>query len=263
MRDRIIVSKGRGGNVIAIIFWCVGKTDRVEWVEVEVFLGRDEGRVGPEEAGRDEERFVPFFSHEFDRFSGDHSVGLFFVSTIGGEPAEGTADLAVRFGIEDKVFVGFVAADGIDDTLPRRLVIEAIGADAGGDVVVVDFTHTGHVIAILNKMLGEGDGIGNGSAKMLVEVVDFDLVGPEPGHDGGPAGVAERELIVGPVKSDALSGEAVDVWCFDHEISVTTQRRSEIIDGDEEDIGLFGCGSESAGKKEEASEHVDVDFYES
>jgi hypothetical protein len=26
---------------------------------------------------------------------------------------------------------------------------------------------------------------------------------------------------------------------------------------------LFGCGSESAGKKEEASEHVDVDFYES
>ncbi len=192
IRYWIIVSEGRGGNVIAIIFWCVGKTDRVERVKVEVFLGRDEGRVGPEEAGRDEERFVPFFSHEFDRFGGDHAVGLFFVSTIGGEPAKGTADLAVRFGIEDEVFVGFVAADGIDDTLPRRLVIEAVGADAGGDVVVVDFTHTGHVIAILNKMLGEGDGIGNGSAKMLVEVVDFDLVGPEPGHDGGPAGVAER-----------------------------------------------------------------------
>ena len=123
---------------------------------------------------------------------------------------------------------------------------------------MVDFTHTGHVIAILNKMLGEGDGIGDGSAKMLVEVVDFDLVGAEPGHDGGPAGVAERELIVGSVKADALGGEAVDVGCFDDKIAVTTQRRSEIIDGDEEDVGLFGCRSDSAGEKEEASDHVDV-----
>ena len=107
-------------------------------------------------------------------------------------------------------------------------------------------------------MLGEGDGIGDGSAKMLVEVVDFDLVGPEPGHDGGPAGVAERELLVGSVKADALGGEAVDVGCFDDKIAVTTQRRSEIIDGDEEDVGLFGCRSDSAGEKEEASDHVDV-----
>lgn len=259
----IIVSEGRGGNVIAIIFWCEGKTDRVKRVEVEVFPRRDEWCVGPEEAGRDEERFVPFFSHEFDRFGGDHAVGLFFVSTIGGEPAEGTADLAVWFGIEDKVFVGFVAADGIDDSLPRRFVIGAISADAGGDVVVVDFTHAGHVIAILNKMLGEGDGIGDRSAKMVVEVVDFDLVGPEAGHDGSPAWVAERELIVGPVKADALGGEAVDVGCFDDEIAVTTQRRSEIIDGDEEDVGFFGCGGESAGEKEEASDHVDVKFYNS
>lgn len=114
----IIVSEGRGGNVIAIIFWCVGKTDRVERVEVEVFFWRDKGRVGPEEAGRNEERFVPFFSHEFDCLGGDHTVGLFFVSAIGGEPAEGAADLTVRFGIEDEVFVGFVAADGIDDALP-------------------------------------------------------------------------------------------------------------------------------------------------
>ena len=112
------MSEGRGGNVIAIIFWCVGKTDRIERVEVEVFLRRDEGRVGPEEACCDEERFIPFFNHEPDRFGGDHAVGLFFVSTIGGEPAEGTADLAVWFGIEDEVFVGFVAADGIDDALP-------------------------------------------------------------------------------------------------------------------------------------------------
>lgn len=128
---------------------------------------------------------------------------------------------------------------------------------------MVDFTHTGHVIAILNKMLGEGDGIGDGCAKMLVEVVDFDLVGPEPGHDGGPAWVAERELIVGSVKADTLGGEAVDVRCLDDKIAVTTQRRSEIVDGDEEDIGLFGCGSESAGEKEEASDHVDVKFYNS
>ena len=112
-------------------------------------------------------------------------------------------------------------------------------------------------------MLGEGDGIGDGCAKMLVEVVDFDLVGPEPGHDGGPAWVAERELIVGSVKADTLGGEAVDVRCLDDKIAVTTQRRSEIVDGDEEDIGLFGCGSESAGEKEEASDHVDVKFYNS
>jgi len=257
------VGEGGGGDVVAIAFWCIGKANGFERVEVEVFFWSNKGCVGPEEARGDEKGIVALFCHEFNCFGGDHAVGLFFVGAIGGEPAKGTADLAVRFGIEDEVFIGFVAADGIDDTLPGWFVVEAVGADAGGDVVVVDFTHTGHVIAILNKMLGESDGIGNGSAKMLVEVVDFDLIGPEPGHDGGPAGVAERELIVGPVEADAPGGEAVDVWCFDDEISVTTQRRSEIVDGDEEDIGLFGCGSESAGEKEEASDHVDVKFYNS
>ena len=252
------MGEGGGGDVVAIAFWCIGKANGFERVEVEVFFWSNKGRVGPEETSRDEERFIPFFNHEFDCFGGDHAVGLFFVGAIGGEPAKGTADLAVRFGIEDEVFIGFVAANGIDDTLPGWFVVEAIGADAGGDVVVVDFTHTGHVIAILNKMLGESDGIGNGSAKILVEVVDFDLIGPEPGHDRGPAGVAEWELIVGPVKADASGGEAVDVGCFDDKITVTTQRRSEIIDGDEEDVGLFGCRSESAGEKEEASDHVDL-----
>ena len=216
--------------------------------------------MGTEETSCDEEGFIPFFGHELDCFGGDHAVGLFFVGAIGSEPTKGSADLAVGFGVEDEVLVGFVAAEGIDDALPGWFVVEAISADAGGDVVVVDFANAGHVVAILDEMLGKRDGVGDGSTEMLVEVVDFDLVGTEPGHDGGPAGIAERELIVGLVEADALGGEAVDMGSFDDEIAIAAEGSSEIIDGDEEDIRLFCVGAADDEDGEESGDHVDGEF---
>lgn len=41
---------------------------------------------------------------------------------------------------------------------------------------------------------------------MGVEIVNLDSVGAEPGHDGGAAGVAERELVVGAIEADAGGG---------------------------------------------------------
>ena len=243
------MGEGRSGNVIAVTFGSIGKTDGFERVEIEVFFRSNKGRMGAEESGGYEEGLVAFFGHELDRFGSDHAVGLFFVRAIGSKPTEGSADLAMRFGIEDEMFVGFVAAVGIDDALPGWFVVEAVGANAGGNVIVVDFPDAGDVVAILDEVLGKGDDVWDFVAKVAIEIVDFDLIGTQPGHDGGPTGVAERELVVGPVESDALGGEAVDVGSFDDEVAVAAEGGGKVVDGDEEDVGAFGGGGEGAGER--------------
>ena len=96
--------------------------------------------MGAEEAGGDEEGLVFFLAHHLDDFGGDHAVSLFFIGALGFEPANGAADFSSGFGVEDEVLVGFVAALRVNRFLPRRGVVEAIGADTGRDVVVVDFS---------------------------------------------------------------------------------------------------------------------------
>ena len=73
-------------------------------------------------------------------------------------------------------------------------------------------------------MLGKSDDVGDLVSEMAIKIVDFDLIGPESGHDGGAARIAERELVVGAVEADSLGGETIDVGSFDNEISVTTER---------------------------------------
>lgn len=78
--------------------------------------------MGAEEAGGDEEGLVFFLAHHLDDFGGDHAVG-------------------------------FVAALRVNRFLPRRGVVEAIGADAGWDVVVVDFSDASGEVVGFDELL--------------------------------------------------------------------------------------------------------------
>lgn len=255
--DGVVVGEGCCGNVVAVAVGSVGETDLFERIHLEVFLRGNEGGVGAKESGGDEEGLVLLFVHHLDRFGGDHAVGLFFVGALGGEPTEGATDFAGGLGIEDEVFVGLVATDWIDRSLPGGRVVKAIGADAGGDVVVVDFSNAGDEVVFCDETLGEGDGIGESVAEVSIEIVNLDLIWSAAGHDRGPAGIAERELIVGAVEADAPGGESVDVGCFDDEVSVAAEGRGQVIDRDEEDVGFGGeRGShQEEAKKKESSDH--------
>ena len=69
---------------------------------------------------------------------GDHAVGLLVVGAVGREPAERAAEpgraLARRVQREDESFSSSSLSRprGLTTCLPRRLVVEAVGADLAG-----------------------------------------------------------------------------------------------------------------------------------
>ena len=48
---------------------------------------------------------------------------------------------------------------------------------------MVDFPDAGDVVAILDEVLGKGDDVWDFVAKVAIEIVDFDLIRPQSGHD--------------------------------------------------------------------------------
>ena len=238
----VVVGKSCRGNVVSITVGSVGEADLFERIHVEVFLRSNEGGVGAKKSGGDEKGIVLLFVHHLDRFGGDHSISLFFVGAFGSEPAEGAADFTGGLGVKNEVFVCLVAADWVHGALPGWRVVEAIGADAGGDVVVVDFSDAGNEVVFRDKPLRQGDGVRHGIAEVGIEIVNLDFIGSETGHHRGSAGIAEGELVVGAVEANTACGESVDVGSFGDEISVATERGGEVIDRDEEDVGFAGEG---------------------
>jgi hypothetical protein len=198
-------------------------------VQIEVFFRCDEGCVRSKEADADEEGLVAMLFEELNGLGGDHAIGLFFVGAFGGEPAQGGADGFLRRGVGDEFFVGDIATRWVHDELPRGFVVEAVGADAVGDVVVVDFADASGEPAVLAEELRQRDGIRQSLAEMAVEVIDLCGIGSATGEHGGAAGIAERDLIVGAVKPHAAGREAVDMRCAWAIVR-------EIVDGDEENV---------------------------
>ena len=171
-----IVGEGGGGYVGAIILWGIRQAHVFQWVHVEILFRRDIGCVGSKETRRDEERFVLPLLHQLDCLGRDHTVGLLLVLAVGREPAEGTAYLAVRFGIEYEMFVRLVAPFRVDRLLPGRRVVETVGPYAGGNVVVIDLPHASSPPTAFHETLRKGHRIGYLVAKVAVQVVHLDGV---------------------------------------------------------------------------------------
>ena len=142
----------------------------------------------------------------------------------------------MRFRVVDQVFLVLVTSSGIDRHLPGRRIIETIGADAGGNIVVINFPHAGGEPARIFKLLRQRDDIRHRIPKMRIEIVDLDLVGSQSRHDRSPRGVAQRQLVISAIKAHARGREAIDVRRLRYEITITTQTRGEVIDGDEQHI---------------------------
>ncbi len=240
-----VVGEGGGGNVVAAGVGKFWEVDLVEGMGFEIGFGGDEGGVGAEEAGGEEEGSLLFGEggEALGGFAGDQAVGLFGVGAVGGEPTEGGGDGFFGGGVGDEGFVGDVAAFGVEDGVPGGGIVEAVGADAVGDVVVVDFADAVGGAAGLAVELGEGDGVGEGVAEVAVEVVNLGGVGAEAGEDGGAGGVAEGDLAVCAFEEEAAGVEAVEVGGGEAWGAGAVEDVAEVVDGDEEDV-LGGGGGE-------------------
>src|SRR5581483_9136613 len=125
----------------------------------EILLGREPGHMRAIKADRQEERPILVLLEKLDRLGGADAVGLFVITTGGGmEGKRGTEAILGRQVLE-KVLLLAVAANGVDDLVPRLVVVQAAGADLGGHAVVVDLADAGDEVAKVTEELGEGDDV--------------------------------------------------------------------------------------------------------
>ena len=64
------------------------------------------------------------------------------------------------------------------------------------------------------------------------------LIGPQAGQERRPAGIAQRELAIGPVEPHAAAGQLVDARRLDRRIAVAAELVVEVVGDDEEDVEL-------------------------
>jgi hypothetical protein len=94
------------------------------------------------------------------------------------------------------------------------------------------------MVAVLHEELGEGEGVRVVLAEVGREVPDAEGVGAHTREEGGAGWIADGLLAVGVREEGAAGGEGVDVRGLDVGETVAAEFGSEVVGGDEEDVGL-------------------------
>jgi hypothetical protein len=94
------------------------------------------------------------------------------------------------------------------------------------------------------RVAGPLEGFGQGDRAGRVPVcpgvaVEARAGGKDSRHQTRPRPHADRNLAIGAVETHALRGELVEVRSFDLRAAVTPEFRAQIVDGNEEDVGLL------------------------
>ena len=105
---------------------------------------------------------------------------------------------------------------------------------------MVNLPHTTSPPSVAHEGLRERYCLGHLIAEMPIKIVDLDRVRPQSGHHAGTCRIAERQLIVRPIKPHARCRQPINVRCFGDQVSIAPQRRREVVDGNKQDI-RFGC----------------------
>ena len=104
--------------------------------------------------------------------------------------------------------------------------------------LVPDLAELGAGVTVLLEMLRQGwMALGRGEPGLVVKHAGGG--GILAAEDGAARGIAERVVAVSTIKADATGGEAVEVRCLRHRITVGGDAAIEVIDDDEEDVGFF------------------------
>lgn len=195
------------------------------------FLRGEEGEVGGDEAGGEEEGLVVGLLELIDHPIDDAAVVHFF----GGE-GDGTE-------VEDGRFGEAADAFGADDVAhPGPSVAGAVFVPHAFFFLaaVEDFAGGEGAVSVVAKVFGDGDRVFDegGGAHVLFHVVDAVGEGVGPGEEAGAGGLADGGLAMGVGEIDAALGEAVHVGGLGLGMALEAgDPVAEVIDGDEQEIG--------------------------
>ena len=233
--DRPERGAGRGLAVLR-------KPNAVERIFVEVFFGSDQGQVGAVVAHGQEEGLVLDGRHGRDGLSGHASAVEGFVGHIGG--LDGRTIVSGRDDGRDPRPLGELhPGDGrFIHRLPHlpRPPRRAGHGPALGMVgfVVIDLAEGLGVIAVVLEVLGEAEAFPEAPAIERVTIgVVAGGVGTQSEHQGDSRGTALGSLAVGAPEGGPPGGQPVDTGGPDGLLAVASQQRSQIVRGDEQDIG--------------------------
>ena len=198
----------------------------------------------------EKERFLTRHGQLLDRFGGDHAISLLGIIPPGGEPTQRGTDWPMRLCVGDQRLFVFVTTFGIDGVIPGDWVVEAIGADRSGHVVVINLSHSHCLVASRLKGLRERDHLRHLIAEVPIEVVNLDLIRTQPSHQGGPGGVAQWQLVVCPLKGNAGGSQAIQMRRAGDLISIAAECAGQVVNCDEKNVGgtafwriAFACSS--------------------
>ena len=224
----------------------LGELAGVFGVEVEVFFGGGPGHVGTEEAAGDGEGFVgvAFCFEVGDDVVAGLTVVEEVVGAFGGEVGEGGGAVAGVEVLFDVVFASAVVNDSSDDFLGIGTAFftgDVPGFFVGaGDAGVIDFATGRGPVARFAEDAGPGflgfDEVGVAGPF----AADGLAVKADAVEHGGTGGLAERVGDVVAVEADAVGGEGVEVGGDGFGFAVGFDEGAEVVEGEEEDVGLFG-----------------------
>ena len=102
---------------------------------------------------------------------------------------------------------------------------------------MVNLAHALDEVAVIFKVLAEGDHVGQSDAEVCLQVPDLIRIGPSASQNTGARGRTDRLLAVRPLKGDAGFSETIEVGALDVVSAISAEFRPQIIDGDEQNIG--------------------------
>ncbi len=105
-------------------------------------------------------------------------------------------------------------------------------------MVVEDLTNGDRVISELRKMLGHGHGFRIDLPEFLTQAPHSGRVGSHPQHDARTGRCAGRGLAVSPRENERFPGQLIDVGRLDLGVTEASQFGPQVIDDDEEDVGI-------------------------
>ena len=228
--------------------------ERFRVVKLPVFFWRNPGQVRPDEAQREEERFLPLAKppEVFDCQVRTRAVDQFVVVNYrrgSGRAAEVVFSPVVRgqlgLHLADARLPAFritpLRLNGPDWLAPRLRV---------GRRVVINLPVAHCRVAVFAQPLRQRHRVRLGLAEMNRQRPHSQRVRPQPGHQTRSRGIADGHLAMRLGKPHPALGQAVEVRCDGVPVPIATDRRPQIIHRDEENIGLGRAGRSNGAQQQ-------------
>ena len=102
------------------------------------------------------------------------------------------------------------------------------------------FADAGRVVSVLLELLGQRDRVGHGPAKMETQTVNAERRGASTGQQVISRGCTHGLIAVCPVEPNSPRCQTVEVGRMNPLVTVSAERRLEVVDQDQQDIGALG-----------------------